>query len=208
MPSRPLHVTFVCSGNICRSPMGHVILDQMIEAAGMADQVIVSSSGTGDWHVGEQADPRTIEVLAEHGYDGTRHRAREFDPTEFDGLDLVLASDQGHVRTLQRLAGSDDNLAKIRLVREFDRDAVVAGTLETSDPWYGGHEHFARCFEMVEAACHGILEHLRATARPLPPVDEESSPPGPMGRSSDRSGAGSGRGWGTRSTSEPDVESH
>ena len=59
------------------------------------DRVRVSSSGTGDWHVGEHADPRTVEVLAAHGYDGSQHRAREFDPDEFDDLDLVLASRRG-----------------------------------------------------------------------------------------------------------------
>jgi protein-tyrosine phosphatase len=75
----------------------------------------------------------------------------------------VLASDEGHVRTLQRLAGTSANRRKIRLVREFDPTAVEAGTLETSDPWYGGDEHFARCFAEVEAACHGILDHVRAT---------------------------------------------
>ena len=143
--------------------MGHVILDRMIVSAGMHGLVQVSSSGTGDWHVGEQADPRTIAVLDQHGYDATRHRARQFDPNELDDLDLVLASDEGHVRALQRMAGSDRNLAKIRLVREFDENAVAAGTLETDDPWYGGPEHFARCFEVVEAACHGILDHLRTT---------------------------------------------
>ena len=159
--------------------MGHVVLGQMIESAGLSDEVVVSSSGTGDWHVGEQADPRTIAVLAQHGYDGTHHRAREFDPTEFDGLDLVLASDQGHVRALQRLAGSEDNLAKIRLVREFDQSAVAAGTLETSDPWYGGEEHFARCFEVVEAACHGILEYLRRTLPASTAADPARSTPAP-----------------------------
>ena len=161
MSSRPLHITFVCSGNICRSPMGHVILESMVADAGLADDVTVSSSGTGDWHVGEHADPRTVAVLAEHGYDGSRHRAREFDPTEFDEIDLVLASDEGHVRALQRLARTPQNRAKIRLVREFDPAAVSAGTLETSDPWYGGDDHFARCFREVEAACHGILDHVR-----------------------------------------------
>ena len=188
--------------------MGHVILDQMIDSAGLGDQVVVSSSGTGDWHVGEQADPRTIEVLAQHGYDGTRHRAREFDPTEFDGLDLVFASDQGHVRTLQRLAGSEQNLAKIHLVREFDGSAVAAGTLETSDPWYGGHEHFTRCFEAVEAACHGILEHLRATVRPSSQagdsVVETGSETGSPSRTATRSGAGSG----TRPAGEPHAGTH
>jgi protein-tyrosine phosphatase len=163
MLSRPLHVTFVCSGNICRSPMGHVILETMVEEAGLGDQVRVTSSGTGDWHVGEHADPRTVAVLAEHGYDGTHHRAREFDPREFEDVDLVLASDEGHVRALQRLARTPRNRSKIRLVREFDPAAVAAGTLETSDPWYGGEEHFARCFREVEAACHGILDHVRGT---------------------------------------------
>jgi protein-tyrosine phosphatase len=140
--------------------MGHVILSQLLAEAGLADRVRVSSSGTGDWHVGEQADPRTLAVLKEHGYDGSDHRAREFDPDEFDDLDLVLASGQGHVRTLKRLARTDADRAKIRLVREFDPEAVAAGTLETADPWYGGEEHFDQCFAEVEAACHGVLEHL------------------------------------------------
>jgi protein-tyrosine phosphatase len=141
--------------------MGHVILQSLVADAGLERDVRVSSSGTGDWHVGEHADPRTVAVLARHGYDGSRHRAREFDPEEFDDIDLVLASDEGHVRTLQRLARTPANRSKIRLVREFDPAAVQAGTLETSDPWYGGEDHFARCFDEVEAACHGILDHVR-----------------------------------------------
>ncbi len=120
MSPRPLHVTFVCSGNICRSPMGHVILARLVAEAGLDDRVVVSSSGTGDWHVGEHADPRTVAVLAEHGYDGSAHRAREFDADEFADLDLVLASDEGHVRALQRLArtpaqpGQDPARARVR----------------------------------------------------------------------------------------------
>jgi protein-tyrosine phosphatase len=140
--------------------MGHVILQRMVDDAGLSDDVRVSSSGTGDWHVGEHADPRTVEVLARHGYDGSRHRAREFDPDEFDEFDLILASDEGHVRTLNRLARAPHHRDKIRLVREFDPAAVAAGTLETGDPWYGGAEHFARCFAEVEAACRGILHHV------------------------------------------------
>ncbi len=141
--------------------MGEVILTRLLDEAGLSDRVIVSSSGVGDWHVGEPADPRTVDVLAAHGYDGSTHRASEFDPAQFDDIDLVLASDEGHVQRLRRLARTREHQDKIRLVREFDAAAVAAGTLETSDPWYGDGEHFRRCFTEVEAACQGILEHVR-----------------------------------------------
>ena len=65
------------------------------------------------------------------------------------------------MRTLNRLARAPHHRGKIRLVREFDPAAVAAGTLETGDPWYGGAEHFARCFAEVEAACRGILHHVK-----------------------------------------------
>lgn len=141
--------------------MGDVILTQLVEEAGLADRIRVTSSGTGDWHVGEQADPRTLHVLGRHGYDGSAHRAAEFDQRTFDDVDLVLASDLGHVRALRRLAPTDEDRAKIHLVREFDPEAVAAGTLETDDPWYGDDASFLRCFREVEAACRGILAHLQ-----------------------------------------------
>lgn len=143
--------------------MGQVILSQLVADAGLGAKVRVSSSGTGDWHVGNPADPRTIEVLAEHGYDGSHHRAREFDPSEFEDLDLVLAADEGHVRQLTRWARGPEDRAKIRLMREFDPEAVAAGTLETDDPYLvGARENFLRCFDEVEAACLGVFEHLRS----------------------------------------------
>lgn len=145
--------------------MGDVILTQLVEEAGLSDRVRVTSSGTGDWHVGEQADPRTIQVLHRHGYDGSAHRASQFDADTFDDVDLVLASDLGHVRALRGLARSDEDRDKIRLVREFDPEAVASGTLETDDPWYGDEAGFARCFREVEAACRGILSHLEERLR-------------------------------------------
>ena len=165
MAAEPLHVTFVCSGNICRSPMGGVILSQLVAEAGLSDQIRVTSSGTGDWHVGERADPRTVAVLRRNGYDGSAHRASQFDERTFDDVDLVLASDLGHVRALRRLARNDADRDKIRLVREFDATAVANGTLETDDPWYGDDSDFARCFREVEAACRGILTHLEERLR-------------------------------------------
>jgi protein-tyrosine phosphatase len=159
-------VCFICSGNICRSPMGEVILRSMLQHANMAEQVVVDSAGTGGWHEGDPADPRTLSALQEHGYDGTAHRAREFQHAWFSDRDLILAADSGHVRDLRRWAPDDAASAKVRLLREFDPVAVSSDQLEVDDPYYGGPEDFDRCLTEVERACRCLLEHLRASSAP------------------------------------------
>jgi protein-tyrosine phosphatase len=72
-------VAVVCLGNICRSPMAAVVLSDRVERAGLSDEVEIVSSGTGGWHVGGPMDERAARVLTTHGYDATRHRARQFD---------------------------------------------------------------------------------------------------------------------------------
>ena len=62
------HVTFVCTGNICRSPMAEKIFAEHLRREGLDDRVRVSSAGTHGWHVGSEADPRTDAVLQRHGF--------------------------------------------------------------------------------------------------------------------------------------------
>jgi protein-tyrosine phosphatase len=178
--STPYRVHFVCTGNICRSPMADVITRAMLaetapsrrpgpagssggDAGGRPDggrEVVVDSSGTDRWHVGEGADPRTVRVLAAHGYDGSAHRAQQFDPAWFPELDLVVALDHGHERILRSLARTDADRAKVRLLREYDERALSAGSLEVDDPWYGDQVDFEECLEVVEAACAGLVGWL------------------------------------------------
>ncbi len=150
----------ICTGNICRSPMGEIVLRQLLDEAGV-DGVEVTSAGTGAWHVGDGADQRTVAVLHRHGYDGSAHIAQQVNRDFFAEHDLLLAADRGHARALRTLAPSPADADKVRLLREFDPEAVAAGTLEVDDPWYGGTADFERCFREVEAACRGLVEHLR-----------------------------------------------
>lgn len=161
--STPLTVTFVCTGNICRSPIGEVVLREKLAQAGIGeDRVRVTSSGTGDWHVGHQADPRALKALDDHGYDGSAHRASQFDPAQWPELDLVLALDDTHVRALRRLASDDADRAKIKLVKEFDRAAVAQGDREIEDPYYGGPRDFDRVIREVEAAMPGLVAEVQS----------------------------------------------
>ncbi|MEU6974816.1 MULTISPECIES: low molecular weight protein-tyrosine-phosphatase [unclassified Streptomyces] len=151
-------VCFVCTGNICRSPMAEHVFRARVAEAGLADAVVVDSAGTGGWHEGDAADPRTVAVLEEHGY-GSAHAARRFRSSWFAALDLVIALDEGHLRELRRLAPTPEDAAKIRLLRSYDPGA--GAELDVPDPYYGGREGFEECLDMVEAASEGLLAAVR-----------------------------------------------
>jgi protein-tyrosine phosphatase len=161
---RPYRVTVVCTGNICRSPMGELLLRERFADAGLADEVVVDSAGTHSWEVGNPADPRTLAVLARNGHDdlgGSEHVARRFERSWFDEVDLVLAADAGHLRELTSLARTDAQRAKIRMFRSFDPVAAEQGDLDMDDPWYGDDTAFDRTYAEVTAAADGVVEHVR-----------------------------------------------
>ncbi|MFF9604304.1 low molecular weight protein-tyrosine-phosphatase [Streptomyces sp. NPDC014684] len=151
-------VCFVCTGNICRSPMAESVFRARVEDAGLEDRVEIDSAGTGGWHEGEAADPRTVSVLDEHGY-RTGHVARQFQPSWFARLDLVVALDTGHLKALRRLAPTEENARKVRLLRSYVQP--TPDDLDVPDPYYGGPEGFQECLEMVEEASTGLLAAVR-----------------------------------------------
>ncbi|MET8247381.1 low molecular weight protein-tyrosine-phosphatase [Streptomyces sp. NPDC005202] len=151
-------VCFVCTGNICRSPMAESVFRARVEEAGLDDLIEVDSAGTGGWHEGDGADPRTVAVLEEHGYE-IDHTARQFQPSWFARLDLVIALDSGHLRALRRLAPTEQDAAKVRLLRSYD--PAAGPDLDVPDPYYGGMDGFEECLEMVEAASTGLLAAVR-----------------------------------------------
>jgi protein-tyrosine phosphatase len=167
--------------------MAEWVLRAKLAEAGLDGRVRADSAGTGGWHVGDGADPRTVRVLSRHGYP-SRHTARRFEPEELRSVDLVVALDSGHLRTLRRWAGSADRddrrvrgggdvrgdgerrlgsaaegaggpRAELRLLREFDPAADPAD-LDVPDPYYGSLAGFEECLAMVEAAMPDLLSHI------------------------------------------------
>jgi protein-tyrosine phosphatase len=153
----PYRVTFVCTGNICRSPMAEHVLRRYIEDEGL--NAVVDSSGTGGWHAGDAADRRTVHTLRRHGFTSD-HAARKFQRGWFDDYDLVIALDAGHLRDLRALARDERDRDKIRLLRSFDPSAA-APDLDVPDPYYEDDEAFEHVLELIERAVPGILEETR-----------------------------------------------
>ncbi|MBB3045090.1 low molecular weight phosphotyrosine protein phosphatase [Nocardioides sp. LMS-CY] len=143
-------VELVCLGNICRSPMAHVVLEQRLADAGLADLVEVTSSGTGDWHVGNPMDRRAAATLTAAGYDATRHRARQWAGP--DDADLYLAMDADNLANIGGPGG------RIRMFR--DLDPLHPGD-DVPDPYYGGDDGFEEVLAMVELTATALVEALR-----------------------------------------------
>lgn len=148
--NRSLQVTFVCTGNICRSPMAEKMFAHQIDQRGLAEQVRVTSAGTGDWHVGDGADERAVRVLHERGYP-TAHRAAHVG-ADYLAADMVVALGRNHFRILADL-GVDSH--RLRMLRSFDpRSGAHAPDVE--DPYYGGKADFVVTFDVIDAALPGL----------------------------------------------------
>ena len=142
------HVEVVCTGNICRSPIGEVVLRAKLAEAGI-DDVVVTSSGTSGWHIGDPMDDRAAAALVRRGYDGSAHRAHEFRSCWFAERDLVLAMDSGHLSALQRRGGADLAIP----VEPF-------ADLDVPDPYYGDDSGFDEVLDQIEKAADRWVTRL------------------------------------------------
>ena len=150
MSSPALHVTFICSGNICRSPMAEKMFAHQLDERGLSGVVRVSSAGTGGWHAGDGADHRAGQVLDGHGYP-THHQAAQVDADHL-AADLIIAMGRNHVRILRDLGAPPE---RVRMLRSFDPRSG-AHALDVEDPYYGTTADFEDVLTVIETSLPGL----------------------------------------------------
>ena len=151
-------ICFVCTGNICRSPMAETVFNELVRKAGLENKVAVISAGTGDWHVGEPSDDRTLAALDSHGYNGTGHRGRQFDPAWFANLDLVVVFDRSQERILRTWASTEQDRSKVQLLLSFDSEQ--SALVDVPDPYYSDAALFDNVLVMIEKACAALFRQI------------------------------------------------
>lgn len=139
--------------------MAQVVLTEKLLRLGLAGRVDVRSCGAGDWHVGEEMDPRASSTLEQAGYDPTLHRASHFDASWFDTSDVLLMMDRTNLRDVCAAATDQAAHERVLLFRCFD--PVASDDLDVPDPWYGGDRSFETVLDLVERTTDALAEQLQ-----------------------------------------------
>lgn len=142
----------VCLGNICRSPLAEGILKNKVDL----EKVFVDSAGTGDYHIGQKPDERSIVVAHQNGIDISGQRCRQFTPKDFNAFDRIYAMDKNNYANILAQAESEADIKKVKLLLEVLENSPK----EVPDPYYGGERGFENVFQMIDEACTKIAKDL------------------------------------------------
>jgi protein-tyrosine phosphatase len=156
---KKVRVLFVCLGNICRSPLGAAILKKKVAEKGMESYVEVDSCGTSNYHIGDNADPRTLASAARHGVP-MQHCARQLTAQDLETFDFVFAMDKSNYHNILRLAKGRDVTEKVKLMREFD---PLSKGGEVPDPYHGDENDFQEVYDILERSTENFLSYLQAS---------------------------------------------
>lgn len=150
IPSHPFKILFVCTGNICRSPMAEAVARHKAIQMGMEDRIQIASCGTHDYHIGERPDPRTLKILHQKGISDEGLFASKISQADFMAYDLIWGMDQGHVDFLRKIC-PDSHVNKISL---------FLGNKDVPDPYYGGFSDFEHVFALVDEGTDNLAKFL------------------------------------------------
>ena len=157
MSVKEIGVLFVCTGNICRSPTAHGVMQALLKEQGLLSQIRIDSAGVSGYHVGERPDPRSQSAAKNRGYDLSKQRARKLQENDFTNFHYLIAMDRGHLQYMQKLFDADER-EKLHLLMHF---APELGKDEVADPYYGPANGFERVLDDIEAGCRGLLHFIR-----------------------------------------------
>ena len=143
----------VCLGNICRSPLAEGILKSKIDTS----KIFVDSAGTGDWHIGQLPDKRSIAIGNKYDLDITDQRGRLFTEEDFKNFDVIYAMDNSNRENILALAKTEEDRSKVKLILE---ELFPGENVDVPDPYFGGEQGFEDVYKMLNEACESIAKKL------------------------------------------------
>ena len=134
-------------------------MNHLVEQAGLSDDIICDSAGTGGYHIGASPDRRMATAALSRGIT-LKGRARQFQKSDFENFDLILVMDRENYQDILSLDPAGKYRDKVRLMCDF---ASHHSEREVPDPYYGGPEGFNKVIDLLLDACDGLLQHVIKT---------------------------------------------
>ena len=144
-----MNIIFICHGNICRSPIGAILLNKLIKENHEENHFNVFSRATSMEEIGNDIYPPMKRVLYAHKVEFDRHYATRITQEEFVNADYIFYMDSNNLYYLRRMFG---NSSKFHLISEFDDNR------EVEDPWYTGR--FELVFNSIEKYVQSIYKKV------------------------------------------------
>jgi protein-tyrosine phosphatase len=133
--------------------MAEAVFQRLVDEAGLTDQIVVDSAGTGAWHVGEKAHVGTRQVLRAHGV-GYNGRSRQIAAPDMQNkADYIIAMDMGNLRDIGARFGEHPHLYRLL---DF---ATQTNERDVPDPYHTGN--FEHVYQLVSDGCRGLLQTIR-----------------------------------------------
>jgi len=124
----------------------------MLEKAGLQQQIVVASAATSREELGNPIYPAARRKLQANGIACDGHVARQLQRSDYQKYDLLVGMDSANLRNMQRICGGDPD-GKLSLLMDY-----TARPGDVADPWYTGD--FEATWRDVNEGCLGLLQHL------------------------------------------------
>ena len=144
-------ILMVCLGNICRSPLAEGILKSKVDI----QEIYVDSAGTGDYHIGDPPDDRSVAIAKKNNLDITVQRGRQFSVKDFDSFDQIYVMDMSNYKDVLALARTEEDKNKVSLILN---EVFPGENVEVPDPYHGGQDGFHKVYTMLSEACEIIAK--------------------------------------------------
>lgn len=152
----PRSVVFVCTGNICRSPMAATVFRELVLRAACADRFAIESAALRPHHTGRPADPRAVAAAERRGYSWLPSCARPIAAQDFEDS-LVVGMGAWHTERLRRI--QPEGCEPVRSLADYVEGRPVS---EIADPFHQDEAAFERALDLIEVGCAGLLRELRS----------------------------------------------
>ena len=146
-------ILMVCLGNICRSPLAEGILRSKLPE----DTYVIDSAGTGNYHIGNPPDSRSVQIAEKYGLNISNLKGRQFTSYDFDAFDLIYVMDNSNYDNVVQLAKNKDDISKVKFILN---EIYPDQNHDVPDPYTGTIHDFENVFKMLDEACEQIAQKI------------------------------------------------